>query len=59
MENRKSPIYFYVFDLLQLNGKGLNAVCRCTRARHLSRNFVLMRVIHCAFRRARWIGTCS
>ena len=23
MENRKSPIYFYVFDLLQLNGKGL------------------------------------
>ena len=23
MENRKSPIYFYVFDLLQLNGKSL------------------------------------
>ena len=23
MENRKSPIYFYVFDLLQLNGKDL------------------------------------
>src|SRR5256886_16292562 len=23
MEGRKSPIYFYVFDLLQLNGRGL------------------------------------
>ena len=26
MENRKSPIYFYVFDLLQLNGKGLTSL---------------------------------
>ncbi len=26
MENRKSPIYFYVFDLLQLNGKDLTSV---------------------------------
>ena len=26
MENRKSPIYFYVFDLLQLNGKSLTSL---------------------------------
>jgi bifunctional non-homologous end joining protein LigD len=26
MENRKSPIYFYVFDLLQLNGKDLTSL---------------------------------
>jgi bifunctional non-homologous end joining protein LigD len=26
MENRKSPIYFYVFDLLQLKGRGLTSL---------------------------------
>ena len=26
MENRKSPVYFYVFDLLQLNGKDLTSL---------------------------------
>jgi bifunctional non-homologous end joining protein LigD len=31
MENRQAPIYFYVFDLLQLNGKGLTSLPLHTR----------------------------